>query len=88
MQSVDVKGFSIPIVGLGTWELRGRDCARLTEQAIKLGYRHIDSAQLYANEAEVGGGWRPPGLRQGATGPPQAGARPRRRLLRGARRPR
>ena len=63
MQSVEAKGFSIPIVGLGTWELRGRDCARLTEQAIRLGYRHIDTAQMYANEAEVGEGVRASGIR-------------------------
>ncbi len=63
MKTVEAKGFSIPIVGLGTWTLRGRDCARLTEQAIRLGYRHIDSAQMYDNEAEVGEGVRASGLR-------------------------
>lgn len=50
MQAVEVKGFRIPSVGLGTWTLRGRDCARLVEQAIRIGYRHIDSAQMYGNE--------------------------------------
>ena len=54
---------SIPIVGLGTWALRGRDCARLTEQAIRIGYRHIDTAQMYDNEREVGEGVRASGLR-------------------------
>lgn len=63
MQAVETKGFKIPIVGLGTWELRGRDCARLVEQAIRLGYRHIDTAQMYANEAEVGEGVRASGKR-------------------------
>jgi 2,5-diketo-D-gluconate reductase B len=63
MQTVEAKGFKIPIVGLGTWSLRGRDCARLTEQAIRLGYRHIDTAQMYDNEAEVGEGVRASGLR-------------------------
>jgi 2,5-diketo-D-gluconate reductase B len=62
MKFVEAKGFSIPIVGLGTWELRGRDCARLTEQAIRLGYRHIDTAQMYGNEREVGEGVRASGL--------------------------
>ena len=57
-QAVEVKGFKIPIVGLGTWALRGRDCARLTEQAIHIGYRHIDTAQMYDNEREVGEGVR------------------------------
>jgi len=63
MQTVEAKGFSIPIIGLGTWELRGRDCARLVEQAIRLGYRHIDTAQMYANETEVGEGVRASGKR-------------------------
>ena len=60
---VDAKGFKIPLVGLGTWTLRGRECARLVQEAIRLGYRHIDSAQMYDNEAEVGEGVRSSGLR-------------------------
>ena len=60
---IEAKGFNIPIVGLGTWALRGRDCARLTEQAIRIGYRHIDTAQMYDNEAEVGEGVRASGKR-------------------------
>jgi diketogulonate reductase-like aldo/keto reductase len=63
MKIVEAKGFQIPIIGLGTWALRGRDCARLTEQAIRLGYRHIDTAQMYDNEREVGEGVRASGLR-------------------------
>jgi 2,5-diketo-D-gluconate reductase B len=63
MHTVEAKGFKIPIVGLGTWALRGRDCARLTEQAIHIGYRHIDTAQMYDNEREVGEGVRASGLR-------------------------
>jgi len=63
MQTVEVKGFSIPIIGLGTWTLRGRECSRLTEQAIRIGYRHIDTAQMYDNEREVGEGVRASGLR-------------------------
>ena len=61
--TAEAKGFKIPLVGLGTWALRGRDCARLTEQAIRLGYRHIDTAQMYDNEREVGEGVRASGLR-------------------------
>jgi 2,5-diketo-D-gluconate reductase B len=63
MHSVKAKGFSLPLVGLGTWQLNGRECARLTEQAIRLGYRHIDTAQMYGNEREVGEGVRASGLR-------------------------
>jgi diketogulonate reductase-like aldo/keto reductase len=62
-QVVEAKGFQIPIIGLGTWTLRGRDCARLVEQAIRIGYRHIDTAQMYGNERAVGEGVRASGLR-------------------------
>jgi 2,5-diketo-D-gluconate reductase B len=61
--AVEARGFRIPIIGLGTWALRGRECARLTEQAIRIGYRHIDTAQMYDNEREVGEGVRASGLR-------------------------
>jgi 2,5-diketo-D-gluconate reductase B len=63
MNVIKANGFKIPIVGLGTWALRGRDCTRLTEQAIRIGYRHIDTAQMYDNEREVGEGVRASGLR-------------------------
>src|SRR6202166_3126562 len=58
MQFVEANGARIPAIGLGTWELRGRACARLVEQALRLGYRHIDTAQIYDNEREVGEGLR------------------------------
>jgi len=54
MQFVEANGAKIPAIGLGTWELRGRTCTRLVEQAVRLGYRHIDTAQIYENEREVG----------------------------------
>jgi 2,5-diketo-D-gluconate reductase B len=55
---VEAKGAKIPAVGLGTWDLRGRNCARVVEQALRLGYRHIDTAEMYDNEREVGEGLR------------------------------
>ncbi|MGA2567183.1 MAG: aldo/keto reductase [Pseudolabrys sp.] len=64
MHSVEAKGFKIPIVGLGTWTLQGRNCTRLVEQAIRAGYRHIDTAQMYDNEREVGEGVRASGKRK------------------------
>ena len=60
MQVVNAKGFKIPIIGLGTWALR--DVARIVEQAIRVGYRHLDTAQMYGNEAEVGQGVRASGV--------------------------
>ncbi len=64
MQFVSANGARIPIVGLGTWELRGRTCARVVEQALRLGYRHIDTAEMYDNEREVGEGLRASGVKR------------------------
>lgn len=64
MQLVEANGARIPAIGLGTWELRGRGCARLVEQALRFGYRHIDTAQVYENEREVGEGLRASGVRR------------------------
>ena len=64
MQFVEANGARIPAIGLGTWELRGRACARLVEQALRLGYRHIDTAQVYDNEREVGEGLRASGVKR------------------------
>ena len=58
MLMIEANGARIPALGLGTWELRGRSCARIVEQALTLGYRHIDTAQVYENEREVGEGMR------------------------------
>ena len=59
---VEAKGARIPLIGLGTWDLRGRTCARVVEQALRLGYRHIDTAEMYDNEREVGEGLRASGV--------------------------
>jgi 2,5-diketo-D-gluconate reductase B len=64
MNFVEANGARIPAIGLGTWELRGRTCARLVEQALRLGYRHIDTAQVYENEREVGEGLRGSGVKR------------------------
>lgn len=61
---VSANGARIPMVGLGTWELRGRACARAVEQALRLGYRHIDTAEMYDNEREVGEGLRASGIKR------------------------
>jgi diketogulonate reductase-like aldo/keto reductase len=62
--SIEANGAKIPLLGLGTWELRGRTCARIVEQALRLGYRHIDTAELYENEREVGEGIRASGVKR------------------------
>ncbi|MGH7123271.1 MAG: aldo/keto reductase [Stellaceae bacterium] len=59
---VDMQGKKVPALGYGTWDLRGAECERAVAMAIELGYRHIDTAQSYENEAEVGRGWVASGL--------------------------
>jgi 2,5-diketo-D-gluconate reductase B len=59
---VEAQGARIPVLGLGTWNLRGEECVRSVEEALRLGYRHIDTAAMYANEAEVGRGLRASGV--------------------------
>lgn len=44
----------VPALGLGTWELTGEDCRKAVPVALDLGYRHIDTAQVYGNEGEIG----------------------------------
>lgn len=47
-------GYDMPMLGLGTWELTGSQCERTVRKAIDLGYAHIDTAELYENETEIG----------------------------------
>ena len=45
---------NIPSIGLGTWDVRGKEGEKTIQLALDLGYRHIDTAQMYENEKEVG----------------------------------
>lgn len=54
----DVQGERVPALGFGTYLLKGDDCVEGVRHALELGYRHIDTAQSYENEAEVGQGLR------------------------------
>jgi len=65
MQMVKAKGADIPALGLGTWPMRGKSCARAVSDALALGYRHIDTAQMYGNEADVGAGIVASGIPRG-----------------------
>lgn len=47
-------GLDLPAIGLGTWPMTGTECTQAVRQALELGYRHIDTATAYANEAAVG----------------------------------
>jgi 2,5-diketo-D-gluconate reductase B len=61
---VEAHGARIPLLGLGTWDVRGRACTRIVEQALRCGYRHIDTAEMYDNEREVGEGLRAAGVKR------------------------
>ena len=54
MHDVSCNRASIPALGFRTWELRGDTARELVEAALEIGYRHVDTAQMYGNEAEVG----------------------------------
>ncbi|MBR4876681.1 MAG: aldo/keto reductase [Rhodocyclaceae bacterium] len=49
-------GFAMPALGLGTWTLTGATCENAVYEALKRGYRLIDTAKYYGNEREVGRG--------------------------------
>ena len=55
-------GVTIPKLGLGTWFINNKDAAEAVRQAVKLGYRLVDTAQAYNNEAGVGEGIRTCGV--------------------------
>ena len=55
-------GANIPAIGLGTWTFDDKTATRLVAEAIRTGYRHIDTAAMYQNEAGVGAGLRASGV--------------------------
>lgn len=61
---VQSNGARIPLIGLGTWDLRGKACTSMVEEALRLGYRHIDTAAMYRNEEAVGEGLRASGIKR------------------------
>ncbi|WP_309084477.1 aldo/keto reductase [Chelativorans sp.] len=62
MKTLTANGAQIPVIGLGTWTLRGSACTDLVAHALELGYRHVDTAAAYDNEREVGEGIRRSGI--------------------------
>lgn len=57
-------GSQLPLLGFGTWQLRGRTCYQAVRRALEVGYRHIDTATMYRNEDQVGRAVRDSGLRR------------------------
>ena len=54
MEFKTAKNVTIPALGLGTWQMRGRECQQAVEMGLEIGYWHIDTAQMYRNERMVG----------------------------------
>ena len=64
MRYITAKGAEVPVLGFGTWNVFGAEGVRTIEEALTLGYRHIDTAQMYENEREVGEGLRGSGVKR------------------------
>ena len=47
-------GATMPLLGLGTWQARGRSAVEAVRHALQVGYRHVDTATMYGNERQVG----------------------------------
>ncbi|MCA9958207.1 MAG: aldo/keto reductase, partial [Anaerolineales bacterium] len=57
-------GVEIPKLGLGTWFISDTGVVEAVKEAVKIGYRHIDTAQAYQNERGVGEGIRAAGIKR------------------------
>jgi diketogulonate reductase-like aldo/keto reductase len=56
---------AMPLLGFGTWQIKGADATRAVTAALEAGYRHLDTALVYGNEAEVGAGLADSGIARG-----------------------
>ncbi len=63
MQTLALRsGGAIPQLGLGVWQAPPEECRKAVAAALRLGYRHIDTARIYGNEADVGAAIRDSGI--------------------------
>lgn len=62
MDTITAHGLRMPRLGLGTYRMTGARCQAAVESALSLGYRHIDTAQMYGNQDAVGAGWQTSGV--------------------------
>ena len=60
--TVSANGADIPVLGLGTWPLEGEACRQAVLWGLEAGYRHLDTARMYGNEAAVGEALRTSGV--------------------------
>lgn len=61
---ISLQNRKIPALGYGTWQLKGPECRSGVKKALDIGYRHIDTAQIYENEAEVGAAIQESGIKR------------------------
>jgi 2,5-diketo-D-gluconate reductase B len=54
MEQLQTQGIGLPRLGLGTYRMQGDACRAAVESALALGYRHIDTAEMYGNEEAIG----------------------------------
>ena len=55
----------MPLLGFGTWQMRGGECRRAVRCALDAGYRHLDTATMYRNEGDIGRALRESGIPRG-----------------------
>jgi 2,5-diketo-D-gluconate reductase B len=65
MQHLQTQGISLPRLGLGTFRMQGEVCRAAVESALGLGYRHIDTAEMYGNEEAIGAAIAASGVARG-----------------------
>ena len=65
MEHLQIHGISLPRLGLGTFRMQGDVCRAAVESALGLGYRHIDTAEMYANEDAIGAAIASSGVARG-----------------------
>jgi 2,5-diketo-D-gluconate reductase B len=65
MDTIQTQGLQMPRLGLGTFRMQGDVCRAAVESALALGYRHIDTAEMYANEDGIGAAIAASGVKRG-----------------------
>ena len=65
IRRIGTHGLAMPVLGLGTWPMKGEACTSAVAAALAMGYRHIDTAEMYGNEGAVGAGIRASGVARG-----------------------
>src|SRR3981189_2443686 len=64
MENLQTQGIALPKPGLGPFRMQGDACRAAVESALALGYRHIDTAEMYGNEEAIGAAIAPAGIKR------------------------